>query len=95
MSTPAERYAAGLQALFGDENRSYTAGKPGPRFTRIEQTYYGQRSVHAFVENSTGYVLKAAGWTAPAKGVRYTSVEEALAAIKLQGSPFSMYLYRR
>jgi hypothetical protein len=55
----------------------------------------GGRSVHAFVDPTTGDVLKAAGWKAPAKGVRYnllndTSYEQMLAAV----DPFGAYLYQ-
>jgi hypothetical protein len=59
----------------------YTVDKPGRRYTRIVETWTsgGNRSVHAFVENATGYVFKAAGWKAPAKIMRFSSVERALA----------------
>lgn len=55
---------------------TYTIDTPGPKFTRIVMStpsyngHPGQRSVHAFVENATGDLLKAAGWKAPAKGRR-------------------------
>lgn len=68
----------------------FTVDKPGRRFTRIVSTWTngGNRSAHAFVENATGHVYKAAGWKAPdaewddpcrAEHVRFTTVEGALA----------------
>lgn len=40
----------------------------GQKFDRIVQQYEGrERLVHAFVEKSTGKLIKAAGWKAPAK----------------------------
>lgn len=61
-------------------NIVYTVDKPGARFTRIVATWTdgSNRHVHAFVENATGHVYKPAGWKAPAKIVRFTSVEAAL-----------------
>lgn len=51
---------------------------PGRKFVRIVMTTHtdattGKRrgaTVHAFVDLTTGDLLKAAGWKAPAKGVR-------------------------
>lgn len=45
----------------------YSVDKPGKKFTRIVYETENQRFVHCFVENATGKVIKAAGWTAPAK----------------------------
>lgn len=42
----------------------------GKKFAKIAVTSYGQKSVHCFVEISTGDIYKAATWSAPAKGVR-------------------------
>lgn len=42
----------------------------GKRFAKITRTSWGQKSVHCFVEKSTGDIYKAATWSAPAKGVR-------------------------
>ena len=47
---------------------TYTVER-GQKFDKIVQAdgYAGGRSVHAFVERSTGKLIKAAGWKAPAK----------------------------
>jgi hypothetical protein len=42
----------------------------GPKNARFVIESGGQRSVLLFVELETGNILKAAGWKAPAKGVR-------------------------
>jgi len=39
----------------------------GPRYVRIVRTQYGnQRSAYGFLDQTTGIILKAAGWKAPA-----------------------------
>lgn len=42
----------------------------GKKFIKITRNYCGQISVHCFVDPSNGNIYKAAGWNAPAKGVR-------------------------
>lgn len=69
---------------------SFTADASGPRFTRIVMNTGSQRSVHCFVENATGHVYKAASWKTPAKGVRFTTMDAALAVANWSGG----YLYR-
>lgn len=47
---------------------------PGKRFSRIAYTENGRPvSVHAFVENATGALIKEGGWKAPAKSVTHPS----------------------
>lgn len=47
-----------------------------PRYLAIDSTRknpdgtYAERSAHAFIDRTTGDVLKPAGWKTPAKGVR-------------------------
>jgi hypothetical protein len=65
----SQSFAEALQAKFPDYEFYVEAGR---KFDRIVQVYvkYGnsrQRSVHAFVEKSTGNLIKPAGWNAPAK----------------------------
>lgn len=56
-----------------------------------------QRHVHCFIEAATGAVLKADGWKAPAKGVRFATVDDALAVFAKNPyrASFGGYLYAR
>ena len=103
--SPAERYVDGLNAHedslpnFSDTVKNYAVYSVDVlrKYTRIVQTCYGQSSVHAFVDNATGEVLKSSGWKTPAKGVRFATVEDALVAARAAGAhAFSGgYLYHR
>lgn len=42
----------------------------GPKYVRVVRASSGSRSVHCFVSQANGDVLKAAGWKAPAKHAR-------------------------
>lgn len=42
-----------------------SAMKGGTRYTRIILTNGGDRSVHSFVDNANGDILKANGWKVP------------------------------
>lgn len=43
----------------------------GRRYVRVVRVLYGnQQSAHCFVDRTTGDVLKASSWKAPAKGAR-------------------------
>lgn len=94
--THAEEFAAMLTEKFKHEgpfamkNFSVTKGR---KYDRVVQSSEGSsgRSVHAFVEKKTGHVFKAAGWNAPAKGIRFFSVQEAAHAADL----FGTYLYAK
>jgi len=47
---------------------SFRLDKPGPKFTRVIAVRAGNdSSVHCFIENASGKVIKSAGWKAPAK----------------------------
>lgn len=80
------KYAEGLSEKFSDEY-AVLAGMTYDKVVRVSN--HGGRSVHAFVIRGTGQVLKAATWKAPAKGVRYETVDEALEA----SDRFGSYLY--
>lgn len=82
----AQRFAETAQQVARDhlQRSGYTFGtpvvvldKPGPKFVRVVtgtlhngQTEPSNRSVLAFVDLSTGDVLKPDGWKRPAKGPR-------------------------
>lgn len=42
----------------------------GPKWIRIVVSQPGTRSAYGFISQETGLLYKAAGWKAPAKGVR-------------------------
>lgn len=102
----AERFAQALNEKFAADYpaRSGTSGfggrlsvmAGGRKYARIVWTYdNGGRSVHAFVDLSTGALLKAAGWTAPAAGARADlSTEAGFQAAVNRADPFGGYLYR-
>jgi hypothetical protein len=64
-----------LAILRGEKNAEFASRyeftvEHGQKFDRIVQQRQGDaygRSVHAFVEQSTGKLIKAAGWKAPQK----------------------------
>lgn len=70
------RFITTVQAFLDDHH--IKAGIKGPvlsidagrKYHRIVRTEGSGRSVYCFIDISTGDVLKAAGWKAPAKGVR-------------------------
>lgn len=72
--------------------------EPLRKYWRIVQAGQGGggRSVHAFVDPTNGDVLKAAGWKAPAKGVRYNLLDDdSFARMVSKVDPFGGYLYAR
>lgn len=87
-------YAEGLTAKFADAPayaRNVFTVRAGKRYDKI---FVGQapdrmESIHAFVEREIGHVFKPAGLSAPAKHVRFTTVEAAIEAADLYGG----YLY--
>ena len=73
---------------------SYSADAPGKRYTRIVMNANGSRSVHCFIDNAKGTLLKSAGWKAPAKGPRgniVTDLDDVAARFDWSGH----YLYLR
>jgi hypothetical protein len=53
---------------------SIVSAEYGRRFVRIVVDNGTQRMVHAFVDLTNGDVVKAAGWTAPQRGVNGLAV---------------------
>lgn len=87
-SAHAIKFVEGLNERHGDNNYEYSVA-PGNKYDKIVQTYKGtSRGVHAFVDGE-GNVYKPAGWAAPAKGIRYYTVESAL----VNSDPYGSYLY--
>jgi hypothetical protein len=81
----------------------------GPKFIRIVMSYgttalgyrAGHVSVHAFVERSTGSLIKAGGWKAPQKDKGGLAVrgnlldDDDFARILNECDPFGSYLYKK
>ena len=89
ISNHAQEFIDGLNAKFDDY--AVFSVNPGKKFDKIVATTSGNHShVYAFVDTD-GNVYKAAGWKAPAKGIRYTSVASALA----NADRFGGFLYAR
>jgi len=62
----------------------------------LEHLHNAPRSVFFFVEKETGDVYKAAGWKAPAKGIRYRLADDAsFQEMKARIDPYSSFLYKR
>ena len=49
----------------------FESGTKYHKIIMVDDSIRKNRSVHAFVDKKTGEVYKAAGWKAPAKGVRF------------------------
>jgi hypothetical protein len=89
-------YAEELTAKFGAEGDTFEA-QPGRRYARIvRRDKWGSGSAYAFVDITSGALLKAAGWKAPAKGVRFDlSTPEGLTEAVKAADRFGGHLYAR
>jgi len=78
MRAQIEAFAAEIQAHIDAHYLAYFGTTPpprieimwGPKYARLVCVSPGERSAYGFVNIATGDVLKAAGWSGPAKGVR-------------------------
>ena len=71
--TAIDAFLAMANAGKHPDGYSFEADAPGLKNTRIVMVTNPDgsgRSVHCFIDNATGDVYKAAGWKAPAKGIR-------------------------
>ena len=107
--TPAEisaKFAEALNAKFS-ALRSESGWDPGYRVTVEGGAKYdkviiasgGQRSVHAFIERTTGALIKAAGWAKPQRGINGLAIRYYLTGdfdLALEDAdPYGSYLYQR
>lgn len=88
------KFLEGLNTKFKGEY-SFTAMK-GRKFTRIvqENKWGSARRVHCFLDPE-GNVLKAAGWAAPAKGIRFVMTEDTVENVIAVADMYGSYLYIR
>jgi hypothetical protein len=92
-----EGFIAALNAKFNTIDGTTTGyvfsiDRPGIKFTRIVQRGVNgglSRSVYCFVD-ADGNIYKAAGWKAPAKGVRSTLATVDVSKV----DPYGSWLYR-
>jgi hypothetical protein len=83
-----QQFIDALNQKFNGIGYTFLVERPGVKYTRIVQTAPGHRSVFCFVD-AAGNILKAAGWKAPAKGVRST-----LATVDITNvDPYGSWLY--
>jgi hypothetical protein len=81
-------FIAALNQKFNGMGYTFSLDKPGAKFTRLVATRSCSRSVYCFLD-AAGNIYKAAGWKAPAKGVRST-----LATVDMNGvDAFGSWLY--
>ena len=76
-----------------NQKTTYFWFKINKKYTKIIQTTHGSDSVHAFLENDTLDIYKAATWNSPAKDARYnlfTDFDRILEVCDHHGS----YLYK-
>ncbi len=71
-------FVAHLNASVGDEHTEFTAVAL-QKFDKIIVDSRGQKSVHAFIERSSGDLIKAASWKAPQKDKQGLAVRFQLA----------------
>ena len=92
----ATQFASDLASKFSDGYHTDYSVIAGRKFDKIVYMGGSQRMVHAFVERETGGLYKAAGWQAPAKGVRFhLGTEEGYAKALEAADPHGSYLYAR
>ena len=91
-----EGFVTALNSKFNVVGYVFEVERPGVKYTRIVQSLCWQdgstsgRSVFCFVD-AEGNILKAAGWKAPAKGVRSTLATVDITKI----DPYGSWLYMR
>jgi len=72
---------------------TYTV-QAGRKFLKVVQNdKSGSRSVHAFIDKTTGDLLKPASWNAPAKGARYNLFTD-LPTLEQRITSCGGYLYK-
>ena len=68
----------------------------GRKYYKLIYKDGNSRSVHCFINKTTGDVLKSASWNAPAKGVRYNLLDDNSRELCYSNcDAFGGYLYQR
>ena len=76
-----------------NQKTTYFWFKINKKYTKIIKTDHGSDSVHAFLENNTLDIYKAATWNAPAKGARYNLFKDFNDILEVC-QPNGGYLYK-
>ena len=76
-----------------NQKTTYFWFKINKKYTKIIKTDHGSDSVHAFLENDTLDIYKAATWNAPAKGARYNLFKDFNDILEVC-QPNGGYLYK-
>lgn len=85
-----------MAQLNKDRNKKFVAKKLR-KYTAIYNEEFGKiTSIHAFIDNATGDLLKPAGFKAPAKGARGNITNpDFMQKLKSRFDPYGSYLYAR
>ena len=68
----------------------------GRKYYKLIHKNGSSRSVHCFIDKSSGDVYKSASWKSPAKGVRYNLLDDTSRELCYSTcDPFGGYLYQR
>jgi hypothetical protein len=93
-----QAFVEGMNQKFANEQFHFaaTAGRNYDKVICVSVSgNHESRSVHAFIDRKTNALLKAAGWAAPAKGIRFNlSNPETLGKVVSLADKFGGYLYR-
>ena len=96
ITSVSDRIEEYLDALNDNDSQHFFTPVAGRKYVKIVCTYFGSRSVHAFVDKKTGDVYKPASWNAPAKHVRYNLMnEQSRNECFRLCDPYGGYLYLR
>ena len=66
----------------------------GRKYIKVIITGNGRRSVHSFIDRSTGQLYKPASWNAPSKTTMYNIVND-FSWLVIDIDPYGAYLYKR
>lgn len=79
---------------FSPNGMSYFDVEEGRKYIKIVQINSPGKSVHCFVDKTTGDLYKAASWAAPAKGVRFNLLKD-MEVLRNCADWAGGYLYKR
>lgn len=99
----AVEFATALEAKFNEDSFTVESGRKFDKIVQSAKDGNG-RSVHAFIEKNSGFLIKAATWKAPQKSVKHStglavrydlSTDEGFSQAVSEADRFGGYLYER